>query len=128
MEIEGKIIRDLPLMEGVSKAGNPWKKKEWVMETLGQYPRTVKFDFFGDRVDSNRLEVGKIYSVSFDLESREFNGRWYTDVRAYASREVNGSQDNGYNQGPSFGGTPTSNEGGVAPTFTSDEGADDLPF
>ena len=45
MEIEGKIIRDLPLQEGVSRAGNPWKKKEWVLETFGQYPRQVCFHF-----------------------------------------------------------------------------------
>ena len=86
MEREGKIIQDLPEQGGVSKAGNNWRKKEWVLETGGQYPRIVKFDFFGDRVDNNKLEVGKRYVISFDLESREFNGRWYTDVRAYASR------------------------------------------
>ena len=57
MEIEGKIIRDLPLQEGVSRAGNPWKKKEWVLETFGQYPRQVCFHFFGDRVDSNPLRI-----------------------------------------------------------------------
>lgn len=44
MEIEGKIIRDLPLQEGVSRAGNPWKKKEWVLETFGQYPRGFRSD------------------------------------------------------------------------------------
>lgn len=92
MEIQGKIILDLPLQQGVSKAGNPWKKKEWVLETTGtQYPRQVKFDFFGDRADSNPLQVGQEYIISFDLESREFNGRWYTDVRAFASRPVDGS-------------------------------------
>ena len=86
MEIEGKIIRDLPLQEGVSRAGNPWKKKEWVLETFGQYPRQVCFHFFGDRVDSNPLRIGESYAISYDIESREYNGRWYTDIRAFASR------------------------------------------
>ncbi len=74
MEIEGKIIRDLPLQEGVSRAGNPWKKKEWVLETFGQYPRQVCFHFFGDRVDSNPLRIGESYAISYDIESREYNG------------------------------------------------------
>lgn len=101
MEIEGRIIADLPLQQGVSKAGNPWKKKEWVLETFGNYAKKVKFDFFGDRVDSNHLELGKMYAISFDLESREFNGRWYTDVRAYAAREIQGpSAGAGYPQQP----------------------------
>lgn len=86
MEIEGKIIQDLPEEGGVSKAGNNWRKKCWVLETEGQYPKVVKFDFFGDRIDNNKLEIGKKYVISYDLESREYQGRWYTDVRAYASR------------------------------------------
>ncbi len=88
MEIEGKIIRDLPLQEGVSRAGNPWKKKEWVLETFGQYPKQVCFHFFGDRVDSNPLQIGQSYVISYDIESREYNNRWYTDIRAYASRPL----------------------------------------
>ena len=67
MEIKGRIIHVLPLQEGVSKAGNPWKKQEYVLETEEQYPVSV-----GDEV-----------VVSFDLESREVKGRWYTDVRAW---------------------------------------------
>lgn len=89
MEIQGKIIVDLPLQEGTSKAGNPWKKKEYVLETVNtSYPRKVKFDFFGDRADTYRLEVGKVYSLTYDIESREFNGRWYTDIRGISAVEV----------------------------------------
>lgn len=88
MEIEGKIILDLPEEGGTSKAGNLWRKKSWVLETFGQYPRKVKFDLFGDRIDQVRLEAGKSYKVSVDAESHEFNGRWYTDLRAYAAQEM----------------------------------------
>lgn len=96
MEIEGKIIRDLPLQEGVSRAGNPWKKKEWVLETFGQYPRQVCFHFFGDRVDSNPLRIGESYAISYDIESREYNGRWYTDIRAWKAEL----------EAPGMGGAP----------------------
>lgn len=88
MEIEGKIIMDLGLTEGVSQRGNSWKKQEFVLETLNQnFPRKVKFHIFGSRVDEIKMEIGKNYVIQFDLESREFNGRWYTDVSCYAARE-----------------------------------------
>ena len=71
MEIQGKIILKLQLQEGTSKAGNPWKKQEYVLETLSNYPRKVKFDFFGDRVDQFPLEVGDEVTakvVDFNLD------------------------------------------------------------
>ncbi len=86
MEIDGKIILDLGMQSGISKAGNQWKKKEWVLETFGQYPRKVKFHVFGDKADTMNIEVGNSYTLSVDVESREFNDRWYTDISCYAVR------------------------------------------
>ena len=86
MEIEGMIIMDLGETEGISKAGKPWKKHEWVMETMSQFPRKVKFHVFNDRIGSFQLQ--KRYVIQVDVESREFNGKWYTDINAYASREA----------------------------------------
>ena len=83
MDIKGKIIQKLDPQGGVSKAGNQWKKQEYVLETLDSYPRKVKFDFFGDRADQYPLEVGDVITLSYDIESREFNGRWYTDIRGF---------------------------------------------
>lgn len=84
MELIGKIIQVLPLQSGTSKAGNAWKKQEYILETLGtQYPRKVCFNLFGDNVDKFPMQVGQDVTVSIDIESREFNGRWYTDVRAW---------------------------------------------
>ena len=84
MELIGKIVQVLPLQSGTSKAGNPWQKQEYILETLGtQYPRKVCFDLFGDNVNKFPLQVGQEVTVSIDVESREFNGRWYTSVRAW---------------------------------------------
>ena len=83
MDIKGKIIQKMDLQSGVSKIGNQWKKPEYVMETFDSYPKKVKFDFFGDRADQYPLEVGDVITLSYDIESREFNGRWYTDIRGY---------------------------------------------
>ena len=144
MEIEGKIIQELPMQSGTSKAGNPWKKREWVLETFGSYPRKVKFHVFGDRSDTIGIEVGNSYTLSFDLESLEFNGRWYTDVSVYQARPMGAGneqqpagfqqpgmqggygQPGGYQQ-PGMGmGMP----GGNAATFQpgAADAGDDLPF
>lgn len=83
MEIQGKIIAALPEQGGTSKAGNAWRKREYVLETQETYPKKVCFNLFGDRIDQFPMSVGDQVTVSFDLESREYNGRWYTDVRGY---------------------------------------------
>lgn len=85
MEIVGKIVQVLPAQEGVSKStGNPWKIQSYVLETLDQYPRKVCFEIFGeDRIKNNPCNLDDLVTVSFDIESREFNGRWYTSIRAF---------------------------------------------
>lgn len=82
--IYGRLINSLQLQEGIGKAsGKPWKKKEYVLETVENYPKKVCFQFFGDKVDQYPLEVGQFYNVSFDIESREHEGRWFTSINAY---------------------------------------------
>ena len=84
MEIVGNIIQVMPRQEGISKSGNPWAVQPFVLETLDQYPRKVYIEIFGDqRIKDNPVQVGYPMAVSYDLESREFNGRWYTSVRAW---------------------------------------------
>ena len=84
MEIVGKIIQVLPLQEGVGRNGNPWKLQGYVLETIENYPRKVHFEVFGeDRIKNNPCDMDQIVTVSFDIESREFNGRWYTSIRAW---------------------------------------------
>ena len=84
MEVVGKIIQVLPAQEGVGRNGNPWKVQPYVLETFDQYPRKVHFEVFGeDKIKNNPCAVDQIVTVSFDIESREFNGRWYTSIRAY---------------------------------------------
>ncbi|MCQ2347710.1 MAG: DUF3127 domain-containing protein [Paludibacteraceae bacterium] len=85
MDIVGKIIQVLPVQEGVSaRTGNPWKIQSYVLETQEQYPRKVCFEVFGeDRIKNNPCNVDDVVTVSFDIESREVNGRWYTSIRAW---------------------------------------------
>ena len=86
IKIYGTIISVLPVQTGISKAGSEWKKAEFLLETVEQYPRKVKFDIFGsDRVEqyAPMLVQNATVTISVNIESREFNGRWYTDVRAW---------------------------------------------
>lgn len=92
LTISGRIALILPLQTGTSKAGNPWKKQGYVIDTGGQYPKKVCFSLFGDKIDQFPLQVGQDVTVSIGIESREFNGRWYTEVNAwnvaYASQQA----------------------------------------
>ena len=94
MEIVGKITQVLPAQEGVSKStGNPWKIQSYILETLEQYPRKVCFEIFGeDRIKNNPCKVDDVVTVSFDIESREFNGRWYTSIRAWRIQQGDTTQ------------------------------------
>lgn len=82
MEITGRIIQLLPLQSGQGKNG-VWRKQDYIIEFGGQYPKKVCFNIWGDKIDTFQLKEGEEVKVEFDIESREFNGRWYTDVRAW---------------------------------------------
>lgn len=85
MDIVGKIIQVLPLQKGIGKtSGKEWQVQSYVLETQEQYPRKVCFELFGeDRIKANPCSLDDIVTVSFDIESREFNGRWFTSIRAW---------------------------------------------
>lgn len=129
MEIEGKIIYNLGETSGTSKAGRAWKKREYVLETQDTYPRKVYFDFFGERADQYPLEVGDVIRLSFDIDSREYNGRWYTSISGWKAEKLDGTaaapqMNAGPAAAPGFQAAPAAP---AAPDFGSDE-TDDLPF
>ena len=130
MEVVGKIILKLPLQSGVSQAGNNWKKQEYVLETEDSYPKKVHFDFFGDKADQFPLNVGDRVRLSFDIESREYNGRWYTSIRGWkAEAAAAAAAAEVPQQGPAV--TPAADAGAPVPpppAFNTPEASDDLPF
>ena len=82
MDISGKIIQLLPVQSGQGKNGT-WKKQEFILETGDTYPKKVCIAVWGDKIDMGSFKTGDMVDVSFDVESREYNGRWYTDVKAW---------------------------------------------
>ena len=128
MDSEGKIIVKLPLQSGVSKAGNNWSKQEYVLETQEAYPKKIHFSFFGDRANQYPLEVGDVIRLSFDIDSHEYNGRWFTSINGWKAEKIdaNAPQQQPVQQ------SVTSNTGTVPPppvdfSPAGDEN-DDLPF
>ena len=92
MELTGKIIHLLEEKSGESAKG-PWRKQEYIIETNGQYPKKVCFMAWSDKIDEFAIKEGDTVTVSIDLESREYNGRWYTDVKAWKVSRGNSSAD-----------------------------------
>src|ERR1043165_3644111 len=82
MDISGKIIQLLPVQTGQGKNGT-WKKQDFILETGDQYPKKVCIAVWGDKINMGNFKMGDMVEVSFDVESREYNGRWYTDVKGW---------------------------------------------
>lgn len=115
MEITGTVVSLLPLQTGQGKNG-VWKKQEFILETPGQYPKKVCLSLWGEKIDEVKISTGDKITAFINIESREYNGRWYTDVRAW--KVVIQNQ-----------GTPPSANSSADDRFVPDEGAtDDLPF
>ncbi len=101
MEITGKLLQLLPPQTGQGKNGT-WKKQEFIIETGDTYPKKVCLAIWGDKIDIGKVAIGSSVTVSFDAESREYNGRWYTDLKAYALKAGGGSTPSKQPQEPDY--------------------------
>jgi len=109
LELTGKITQVLPEKSGTSARG-PWRKQEYVIEIPGDYPKQVCFMVWGDKIDQFSIQPGQDVTVHVDLESREYNGRWYTDVKAWRVDPAGQGQPDPFDQGgeqpPLYGDEP----------------------
>lgn len=97
-EITGKIIAVLPTKSGTSARGTQWSSQTSVIETHEQYPKRVAFDVLGDKITEFNLQVGEDVTVSFDINAREYNGKWWNSVNAWQV-----VRQGGYNMNPQAG-------------------------
>ena len=105
LEIEGRIARKLNVQTGTSARG-AWAKQEFIFEYQeGNFPSQVCMNVWGDDKvkELDKYQVGDRVKVSFNLSSREYNGRWYTDVRAWRIEPANAVQPD-YTAGAVAGG------------------------
>ena len=124
MNISGKVVQVLPIQTGTSKAGNPWQKQEFVLDQGGQYPRKVCISLFGDNV-AKIPQVGQDVMVSVDIDSREFNGRWYTEIKAWNVVQAGAQQAAPQQAATAPAAAPAQPQPAPAPQAGV---ADDLPF
>jgi uncharacterized protein DUF3127 len=126
LELTGKLVQVQPEQTGTGKNGN-WVKQNFIIETPHeQYPKKVCFTMWGDKTQVLKsLKEGTSVKVAFDVESREYNGKWYTDLKAWKIDVAgNAPQASGYSQEPAeiaqpFNDLNSAFEGGSK---------DDLPF
>jgi hypothetical protein len=85
LSIDGTIIQILKTQNGVSNSGKEWQKREFVIETEGQYPNKICFTLFGDKLKMiEEYSPGDKVEVKFNIESREYNRSWYHNINAWS--------------------------------------------
>ena len=107
MEVTGKITNILPIQSGTGKTGNEWKKQEIIIQTEEQYPKSVCITLWGNTID-NKIKLEDKIKASIDIESREYQGKWYTTVKAWKIESLSASNVNevekGFNEAPPLRG------------------------
>jgi hypothetical protein len=140
LELVGKLHKLLPEVTGQGRNG-AWKKQEFVIETLdAQFPKMVCLSIWGDKTDDlKQFALGDSLKVTFNVESREYNERWYTEARAWRVELDNGAgapapSGSGPRQAsqpaaPQGQGQPARTASSPMPFSTSfDDETNDLPF
>lgn len=132
MEMSGRIIKVLEARGGTSaRTGNPWKVQSFVLQTQEQYPRHLCFEVFGeDKINQFNIQEGQDLTVSFDIDAHEYQGRWYTQIRAWKVEAVQPGAPVATQpvQADPFAAQPAPAQP-AAPSFdTTPDESSDLPF
>ncbi len=125
MEFEGTVVQIFEPTKGTSARGE-WQRQEVLFEIQeGQYPRKVVVTFFNKEQEVKTMSVGGTYTVSINLESREYNGRWYTNAMGWRVQSKGAAAPEAPAAAmPPMPSAPLSE----APAYSSPEDVDDLPF
>jgi hypothetical protein len=121
LKITGTVKSILEEQSGESRNG-PWRKQEFILETEGDYPKQICIVQWGDNIDKFAIREGERVTAYIDIQSREYNSRWYTDVKAWRMDRDEAGAEAGAAP-PSFAGEPF-----PEPPSDSDSVEDDLPF
>ncbi len=122
IQLRGKVVQILKEQGGQGKNG-PWRKRDFILEIPGKYPKKVCITQWGDNIDQQAVSEGIEVTASVDIQSREYNGNWYTDVKAWKIEQGTGVQ--GATDMPP---PPPSTDGFEIDTQAFDDIDDDLPF
>lgn len=125
MEFEGTVYKIMPVTKGTSARGD-WQRQDVVFDYNdgGNFSRKICVTFFNRPDDVAKLHEGSTYQVSVNIESREYNGRWYTDIRAWRLQAKQQEAPAAAAPMPDFAPMPAEPSYAAAPTAE----VDDLPF
>ena len=120
LQVQGSLIKLLPEQKGEGRNGT-WVKREFIIETTEEFPKKICFSIWGDKSkDLANLKLNDFVKVSFDISSREYNDKWYSDIRAWKIEKADNKPTN--SKAPE---TPPIPENDIPPEIM---GSDDLPF
>lgn len=123
--IEGQITAILPETRGVGQRGE-WVSQDFVLKTDDNYPKNICFTILGaDKIKEANIKIGDVVSIGVNIESREFNGRWYTSIKAWSVKRKFEAQ--AAKQAPPAP-TPQPSQPTQTQTSSSVDNTDDLPF
>ncbi|MBN2615000.1 MAG: DUF3127 domain-containing protein [Bacteroidales bacterium] len=118
VQLKGRLIKKMPVVSGEGRNGK-WEKMEFVIETEDQYPKKICMSLWGDKIQSlETFQEGDALIADVNIESREFNNRWYTDIRAWRLQRDEA--------GGNFAPLPSDDLSDFPQEETGEEG--DLPF
>ena len=135
LELIGKLVKTMPEVTGQSQKG-PWSKQDFILETTdGQFAKKVCLTAWGDKAaDLKQYAPGDTLKVSLNLESREYNDRWYTEARAW---RIEAGEEGVSTPAPALRSAPAQSRPAAASTgsnsttpfnMTFEEETNDLPF
>jgi len=151
LNIQGKVVEVLEEQSGEGRNG-PWRRRDFILEMEDRFSKKVCVSQWGDSIDNDSVAIGETVKAFINLQSREYNGRWYTDVRAWRIEKDGAGASGDENPDEPFqdsrpagrqqGGAPThsgpSDQGGSSPRSGAnkdsmldgdlDDVDDDLPF
>ena len=128
LELTGTIVQVFPYEGGTSKAGKDWRKGVFILETQDQYPRKVAISLLNDNIDKYPTQVGSVVTAHLDIESREWNGKWYTEVRAWQITYPQAQPVASAPQPTAQAYTPPVATPTAQPSPSQPQAADELPF
>ena len=117
MDFTGKIIFALPAKSGLKKNGESWKSQEFVIEnTEGQYPKKMCFNVFGDdKIKSFDIKLGEELKVSFDIDAKQWQDRWFNSINAWKVEKVGAPSNNATQSNTSTATSPKNGDDSSLP-------------
>jgi hypothetical protein len=120
MQITGKLVQVLPEVKGNGKNGT-WIKKDIIITTDDRYPKNICISIWGEKINISNFKVGDVLTIDADIESKEYNSKWFTEIKAWriSKKERSEPENNSV--------APISTKSDINPMQSNDD-FDKLPF